>query len=142
MARRRREQRTVTSPLTDVADGLALAEGGPGLAGLTGARAKEELGRRGLDSVGGLGLNHGMQTSRRASIDTQLTALAKRREALRGELAEQAEKIATRAERGKPATARMVARHEQMRAAYWSVKQRYELLQAKEPAKPVVGDDL
>ena len=112
------------------------------MAGPTGARAKANLDCTGLDSVGGLGLNHGMQTSRRASIDTQLMALAKRREALRGELAEQAEKIAARAERGKPATARMVARHEQMRTAYLSVQQRYEFLQAKEPAKPVVGDDL
>lgn len=83
-----------------------------------------------------------MQTSRRASIAVQLAALAKRREALRGELAEQAEKIAARAARGKPAMVRMVARHEQMRTAYWAVKQRYELLQADARSKSMAGDEI
>ena len=86
-------------------------------------------------------LNYGMQTSRRASIESQLAGLTKCREQLRGELAEQAEKIAVRAERGKPANARMQIRHEEMRAAYWSIKQRYELLRANQPAKPAEGDE-
>jgi len=80
-----------------------------------------------------------MQTSRRASIESQLAGLAKRREEVRGELAEQAEKIAARAHLGKPATARMLARHEEMRAAYASIQRRHELLGAKRP--PGLAED-
>jgi len=86
-------------------------------------------------------LNDGMQTSRRASIESQLAGLAKRQEEVRGELAEQAEKIAARAHLGKPATARMLARHEEMRAAYASILRRHELLQAKQPLAPVQVDE-
>jgi hypothetical protein len=82
-----------------------------------------------------------MQTSRRASIESQLAGLAKRREEVRGELAEQAEKIVARAHRGKPATARMLARHEEMRAAYASILRRHELLRAKQPLAPVQDDE-
>jgi hypothetical protein len=86
-------------------------------------------------------LNDGMQTSRRASIESQLAGLAKRREEVRGELAEQAEKIAARAHLGKPAAARMLARHEEMRAAYASIHQRHELLRAKQPLAPAQDDE-
>jgi len=86
-------------------------------------------------------LNHRMQTSRRASIESQLTGLAKRREEVRGELAVQAEKIAARAQLGKPATVRMRAQHEQTRAAYGAILRRHELLRAKQPLAPAEDDE-
>jgi len=98
-------------------------------------------GRAKLDTVALVVLNRRMETSRRASIESQLAGLAKRQEEVRGELAEQAEKIAARAHRGKPATARMLTRLEEMRAAYASIQRRHELLRAKQPLAPVQDDE-
>lgn len=82
-----------------------------------------------------------MPSSRRVSIASDLTRLAKRREAVRGALAEQAEKIAARAQRGKAANARMLLRHEEVRAAYWAILRRYERLRAQRPAGGAADDE-
>ena len=120
---------------------MAVAEGGPCLEGPTGATAMEMGECTKLDTTAELRLTRAMKSTRRKSSDSELAELAKRREQKRGELEEMAERIGVRAQMGKPATARMLARIEEMRAEYLAIQQRYERRHASTPARPSGADE-
>lgn len=120
---------------------MALAEGGPGLAGPTGARAKLGSDHSALDPPDGLRLKVEMHPSARAPVETQLAVLARRLAELDGELAEQAEALAARSALGLPPDARLLARHERQRESFWAVKRRVAELQSRMPTAPPPADD-
>lgn len=81
----------------------------------------------------GFTLKRRVQPSPRAPIESLLADLHQREQDLAGELSELEEEIEERRALNKPLGKRRLARHDQLRQAYWAVKQRLVQLQAKRP---------
>ncbi len=78
-------------------------------------------------------LKRRVQPSPRAPIESLLADLYQREKDLAGQLGELEEEIEERRALNKPFGKRRLARHDQLRQAYWAVKQRLALLQTKRP---------
>ncbi len=74
-----------------------------------------------------------MQPSPRAPIESLLAELYQREKDLAGQLGELEEEIEELRALNKPFGQRRLTRHDQLRQAYWAVKQRLALLQTKRP---------
>jgi hypothetical protein len=74
-----------------------------------------------------------VQPSPRAPIESLLADLYQREKDLAGQLGELEEEIEERRALNKPFGKRRLARHDQLRQAYWAVKQRLALLQTTRP---------
>jgi len=81
----------------------------------------------------GFTLKRRVQPSPRAPIESLLAELYQREKDLAGQLGELEEEIEERRALNKPLGKRRLARHDQLRQAYWAVKQRLALLQNKRP---------
>lgn len=74
-----------------------------------------------------------MQPSPRAPIESLLAELYQREQDLAGQLGELEEEIEKRRALNKPFGKRRLARHDQLREAYWAVKLRFAQLRAQRP---------
>lgn len=81
----------------------------------------------------GFTLKRRVQPSPRAPIESLLAELYQREKDLAGQLGELEEEIEERRALNKLLGKRRLARHDQLRQAYWAVKQRLAQLQPKRP---------
>jgi len=119
----------------------ALAQGGPGLAGPTGARAQAKRERFALEIPTGLALKRVTPSPVQISVEQKLAALEQRLHELHGELSEQAEAIAALGERDLSAQAELLAAHACLRDGFGSLQQRCAQLRKGLPVQPVAADD-
>lgn len=130
---------------------VALAEGGPGLAGPTGARAKGRLGRRELDKPSGLALNGRMSSIGSAenggagrsleALKRRLKAMEQRCSDLAGELGTQEQEFGERKMSG-AASRRAFARYEALRDRSWAAETRRGQLRGLIAERSNAGEDL
>lgn len=141
----------MTTMRLNLAHARALAEGGPGLAGPTGARARGKICRRELDKRGGLALKGRMSSiapgengGAGRSLETlqrRLKAMEQRCSDLSGELGAQEQEFVERKMSG-AASKRAFERYEALRDRYWAAETRRVQLRGLVAERSRPGDDL